>query len=105
MLLTNPKNPFTILMISVMPPEPGVYTLWNGNDLLYIGAAENVDGIRGEFECLYRGEHTLTIDTISHFQIEPCQDPSKHQNELIIKYMKKHWQNPPHNQIIISNEI
>ena len=100
MLFVGPLNPFTDLMVSIVPKRAGVFALWDEKGIIYIGAADGVEGLRGELERLLRHEYPLAIQDICHFQVEACSDPDQRQQEILDKYQRKHGHSPLYNQAV-----
>ncbi len=56
MPLRGIKMPFSDLMIEIEEESSGVYVLWNEKEIVYIGKAEALGGIRKALSSHLRGD-------------------------------------------------
>jgi hypothetical protein len=72
---------FTRIVIAGSPDEAGVYTLWNGEEVIYYGRAER---IRSRLlDLYYEDKHRAT-----HYSWEVCADPAAREGELLAEYAR-----------------
>ena len=99
--LASPKYAFKEALIRAAPEDAGVYVLYFGDTLLYIGMAkgperqgdgrENPDTIRGRLLAHFHGE--LKPDLATHYRWEIHGDPELRVAELLDLLPKA----PPYN--------
>lgn len=97
--LASPKYAFKESLIQAAPEDSGVYLLYFGDTMLYIGLAtgktnlgrENPDTIRGRLLAHFHGE--LKPDVATHYRWEIHSDPQLRVAELLEMLPKK----PPYN--------
>jgi hypothetical protein len=78
--------PFTDAAIDLSPAEPGVYLLYRGGRLIYIGLAVNGAGIRQELESHRRGAYGECTREATAFLYELARDP----RALYRRYLAAH---------------
>lgn len=82
---------FTRIVLQGAPEEPGVYALWDGDELVYYGRA--VDG--GTIRAQLLGHLERTAAT--HYSWEVCPDPATREAELLRDYRRLHGRAPRDN--------
>jgi hypothetical protein len=86
---------FTRIVIAGAPEDAGVFTLWDGEDVVYYGRAEGGDaraGIRSRLlDYYYEGASRPT-----HYSWEVCKDPAAREAELLKEHQLK-FGRPPRN--------
>jgi len=79
--LSGRRYRFTRIVIAGSPDEAGVYTLWNGEEVVYYGRAER---IRSRLlELYYTDKHRAT-----HYSWEVCADPMARESELLAEHAR-----------------
>lgn len=76
--LASPRYPFNEAVISAVPEEAGVYSLYFGSDLIYIGAARgrsHAETLKSQLLAHAMGEIQPAIAT--HFKWEVTHEPEK----------------------------
>ena len=95
MPIASPKYRFTRKAIDQAPTEPGVYILYEEEDVLYIGRVELPSGIQTRLlEHLYR---LRDPSFATHYGWEICRDPRRRQAELIREHQRAFLRRPPYN--------
>lgn len=75
---------FNRIAIAGAPEDPGVYALWNEDELIYYGRAHGGDwSIRSRLLEHYRGAAEAT-----HYSWEICRDPAAREAELMREYLE-----------------
>jgi hypothetical protein len=98
MTICRPKVPFSQLMISVMPAQPGVYALWGQDEIIYLGTTEPDVTLRDELARHYQGDYPMQISGIRAFQLEVTNSPDQRLHDLLSEHEKKHGQLPLFNR-------
>jgi hypothetical protein len=90
---------FTSNMVEGAPADPGVYALWEGEELIYYGRASgNVISIQlALFEHL-RGRTGACTQRATHYGWEISLDPVAREAELLAEYKAAHNRLPRCNQ-------
>ena len=86
---------FTRADLSRAPDGPGVYTLWQGDELIYIGRANG--GAKTIRSCLldhYFGSVDPVTERATHYSWELTDDPAAREAELLREYQET-WGNLP----------
>jgi len=83
------KFPRTVLQGA--PEEPGVYALWDGDELVYYGRA--IDGGTIRAQLLVHLERTHA----THYSWEVCPDPATREAELLRDYRRLYGRAPREN--------
>jgi len=93
--LAGAHFPFTPTLIGASPDEAGVYALWSGEELLYIGRA---NGRRSTIRALLidhlSGLHGPCTQRSTHYQWELHLRPETRELELLEEYRNKYQRLP-----------
>ena len=86
---------FTRIVIAGAPDDPGVYALWDGEELVYYGRADGkteggVTTIRSRLLDLYYAEPKRA----THYSWEICKDPAAREAELLLEHERAHGRPP-----------
>ena len=85
---------FTRIVLLGAPEEPGVYALWDGEELVYYGrAAGSDDGTTIRSSLLAHLERTRA----THYSWEVCPDPATREAELLRDYQRMYGRAPRDN--------
>ena len=84
-----PRYPFTAWAILGSPDEAGVYILWEGNELTYVGRANGGSTIRS---CLLEHfeKHRTCPCTPTHYAWKLARDVHLGERELLLRYREQH---------------
>jgi hypothetical protein len=82
---------FTRTVLQGAPEEPGVYALWDGDELVYYGRA--IDGGTIRARLLVHLERTHA----THYSWEVCPDPATREAELLRDYRRLYGRAPREN--------
>jgi len=82
---------FTRTVLQGAPEEPGVYALWDGDELVYYGRA--IDGGTIRAQLLVHLERTHA----THYSWEVCPDPATREAELLRDYRRLYGRAPRDN--------
>jgi hypothetical protein len=74
---------FTRIVLAGSPNEPGVYALWQGEELIYYGRAHSGSSIRARLQ----GHFEDRVDA-THYSWEISRDPAKREGELLREYQQ-----------------
>lgn len=88
-----PQWELTPYMVSLLPELPGVFALWEGKELVYIGRATPPTTLRALLEQHVRGQHACTARA-SHYAWQLALDPAKKERELLAQYRALYRQFP-----------
>jgi hypothetical protein len=92
MAITNPKYRLTRVMVDGAPEEAGVFALWEGDELIYVGRATGTSTIRARlFEFLEASERP------SHYSWELSLRPAAREYEILEEYRKRYGRLPKGN--------
>jgi hypothetical protein len=84
-VLTGDIIRFTEDTIRLVPARKGVYALYRGNELIYIGKAEHEGGLKAKLLV-----HLLSTDTCirntTSYRFEVCDNPKKKEEMLLQAY-------------------
>lgn len=81
MPLASPRYPFARQFLQGAPSEPGVYALYQGRELLFLGLAERAGGIRARLVAHFSGVYQPQEAT--HYGWEIRLDPRIRYTELL----------------------
>ena len=86
---------FTRIVISGAPDEPGVYSLWDGDEVVYYGRSDgDANTIRSRLlDHYYEGARRPT-----HYNWEVCKDPVAREAELLSEHQRKFGRLPRNNK-------
>jgi hypothetical protein len=101
--LAEPTRParryrFARIVISGAPQEAGVYTLWDGDEIIYYGRADGKSGgggstIRSRLLAHYYEDRKRP----THYSWEVCPDPAAREAELLDDHARSFGRLPRHN--------
>jgi hypothetical protein len=94
MPIASPRYAFNAVMVSGAPPDPGVYALWEGEELIYYGralgqAATIQSSLREHLEAADRCTSRAT-----HYGWEISSNPRAREVELLREYERSHGRLP-----------
>ncbi len=75
------------------PDEPGVYGLYQGDDLIYIGRAEgglSITIIRARLKSYCEGHRGPNTEHATHYRREVSRDPVARQRKLLQEYEQQY---------------
>jgi hypothetical protein len=67
--------PFDAPNVAEAPATAGVYFLYSGHRMIYIGVAANGATIQERLECHLRGDDSTCTERATGFACEPARDP------------------------------
>ena len=82
---------FTRTVLQGAPEEPGVYALWDGDELVYYGRAVDGGTIRAQLLAHLERTHA------THYSWEVCSDPATREAELLRDYRRLYGRAPRDN--------
>ena len=92
-MLDLPRYPFTTYAINGAPEDAGVVLLWQGDELVYIGAT----GPEGGIQQMLRRQHqqgTPCTREATHYSWEIRRDPKARELELLQWFAGEHQRAP-----------
>lgn len=91
-LLTR-KWHFLDYIVGAAPKDHGVYALWRGSELVFVGVTGPKDDIRA---CLLRhfDDDRIVNERVDHFSWELPPDPEARRDELLAQYKAAHGRLP-----------
>jgi hypothetical protein len=72
---------FSQVVVAGAPAEPGVYTLWQGDEVIYYGRAQGEATIRSRLL-----EHLEAAVGATHYGWEISREPAARESELLQQY-------------------
>src|SRR4030043_978797 len=88
MPIRGKKQRFTDTNISKAPNSDGVYGIYRGQELTYIGKGEGKNGIKSRLQAAQRENRSKGNAT--SFRVEKCRNPSEREKWLLEQYKKLH---------------
>jgi hypothetical protein len=92
------KYPFTEQNVNNSPDKPGVYILYDGDEVIDIGQSE--ESIRGRLQDHLRGDHGPCTQGATHYMREENSDPVAREEELLRQFRRRHGRLPRCNKRI-----
>jgi len=90
---------FTSSVVSGAPAERGVYALFDGPELIYIGRADGLGvTIRSRLQSHLRGDEGRCTQQATQYTWEVCPAPSLREAELLAEYRAQTGSLPRCNQ-------
>jgi hypothetical protein len=94
MPIASPRYAFNAIMIAGAPPDPGVYALWEGDELIYYGRALGND-VTIQLRLREHLEHGLRCTSgATHYGWEIAANPRQREAELLREYQESHGRLP-----------
>ena len=84
-VLTGNTIRFTEDTIRLLPARRGVYALYRGNELIYIGKAEQEGGLKAKLLVHLLSDEPCIRNTTS-YRFEACDNPKKREETLLQAY-------------------
>jgi len=96
MPITGPRYRFNSWQISGTAHESGVYVLWNGEEVIYIGRAvrENAGETTIRSRLLEHYTKRAAPYDASHYSYEITAHPALREAELLLEFEKAHARRP-----------
>lgn len=93
MPIASPRYAFNATMVSGAPPDPGVFALWERDELIYYGRAMGGMTIQSRLrEYLERADGCTSRAT--HYGWEITSNPRQREAELLREYERSHGRLP-----------
>jgi hypothetical protein len=93
MPIASPRYAFTATMVAGAPPDPGVFALWEGADLIYYGRA-NGRGVTIQSRLREHLEGAGCTSRATHYAWEIAGNPRAREAELLREYWRAHGRLP-----------
>ena len=93
MAITNPKYRLTRVMVDGAPAEAGVFALWEGDELIYVGRASGTTTIRARLLEHLESQVACTVRA-SHYSWELSLRPAVRENEILDEHLARHGRVP-----------
>ncbi len=101
MAIAGTKQQFEATWVGLAPSFSGVYALWNGDELIYIGGTNQIRGLRARLtDHLY--DDDPCIKQATHFQYEVTATPWLRERQLVLEFSGVHGALPRCNDVIPS---
>jgi excinuclease UvrABC nuclease subunit len=91
MAIRSPKWFLLATLVAMAPDTPGVFELWDDEELIYVGATR--ESLREE---LHR-KLAAHDSEVTHFSWEISFDPQPRERELLLEYELEHHRAPRYN--------
>jgi hypothetical protein len=97
-MLASPLYRFTASVIAGAPSDPGVYALWDHDELIYIGRA---DGNQATIQSMLIEHHRGNLEPgcATHYSWELARDPVARELELLRRFEAQYRRLPRANQL------
>jgi hypothetical protein len=92
-----PRWPFTPYLVADAPEMPGVFALWEKDEVVYIGRATAPGSIRRALLERLNGEQPSTA-SVSHYAWEICLEPEPRELELLDEHKRAYRVLPRYNR-------
>jgi hypothetical protein len=94
--LALPRYPFTRAAIEYAPEEPGVYALFEGSELIYLGRASDrgAHSIRELLRLHQDGRFGDCTMKAAQYTWEITLWPAARETELLVRYFQAHRRDP-----------
>lgn len=94
MPIASPRYAFNATMVSGAPPDPGVFALWEGDELIYYGRA-NGQGTTIQSRLRERLESAASCTArATHYGWEITSNPRAREAELLREFQRAHGRLP-----------
>lgn len=94
MPIASPRYAFTATMVAGAPPDPGVFALWERDELIYYGRAQGQGTtIQSRLREHLEGGTSCTAHA-THYGWEITSNPRGREIELLREYEKAHGRLP-----------
>lgn len=94
MPIASPRYAFTATMVSGAPPDPGVFALWERDELIYFGRAQGQGTtIQSRLREHLEGAGSCTAHA-THYGWEITSNPRAREIELLREYERTHGRFP-----------
>ena len=90
MPIASPRYAFNRTMVSGAPPDPGVFALWEGEELIYYGRAHS---IQAQLQEHLERNHSCTVRA-THYGWEIAGNPAVREAELLGEYRRANGRLP-----------
>lgn len=90
MAIRSPRWLVIATLITLAPDTPGVFELWDGDELLYVGSTRPKETLRTELE----RELTAHPAEATHFSWEITFHPEDRSRELLTEFELQHHRRP-----------
>ena len=94
----TPQWDLTPYMVAQLPELPGVFALWERDELVYIGCALRPATLRSLLEEHLSGAHPCTARA-SRYAWQLSLDPTRKERELLAQYRLRHSAFPRCNRL------
>ena len=95
MPITSPKTVFVPYYLAFVTQSPGVYALWDGEELIYYGGTDDLHRRLLEHKSGEEGEGTQQAGL---YQTEYCQDYRERAKQLLTEFLATNGKLPRCNQ-------
>jgi hypothetical protein len=95
MPIASPRYALTAVMVSGAPPDPGVYALWRGEELIFYGRALGGEAtIQSRLRAHLDGGAAACTSGATHYGWEISAHPRQREAELLREYRKSNGRLP-----------
>jgi hypothetical protein len=93
--MSNDKYGFTQKNVNNAPEVHGVYALYDGDELIYIGRADGKGvTVRSRLQCHFRGDEGRCTQGATHYWRVGHNNPAAREVELLNDYKRRHGRLP-----------
>ena len=100
MAISGDKYAFTQENVDKSPTDEGVYALYDGNEVIYIGKGDGVNGIRARLQAHKRGDEGKCTQEASHYRREVCSNSQSRERAELQEYQRNNGRLPRCNNVM-----
>jgi hypothetical protein len=90
MPIASPRYALNAVMVSGAPPDPGIFALWESQELIYYGRAHSIQSrLREHLE-----QRDACTSRATHYGWEISSNPPMREAELLREYQRAHGRLP-----------
>jgi len=97
MPLASLRRSFTPESVRATPDQQGVFTLWDGNECVYVGHTPWNTSLRDRLRRTLALQQEAVVDA-SHFTWEVTPTPKTREGDLLELFLEKHGKPPRYNR-------
>jgi hypothetical protein len=86
--------PFTLAMLETAPDDPGVYLLWDGDEIIYIGRAHGKENVKACLLAHHAGSLGQCTKKATHYSWAISVWPAAMETELLAEFHKQYKRDP-----------
>jgi hypothetical protein len=93
MPIEQPLHRFLSVLVFTAPDREGLYALWQGADMIYLGCASGTATIKSCLT-LHLNGHNPCTENATHFSFEPAAHPAAREAQILAQFQARHGHLP-----------